>query len=358
MSNFMLDSSGSEDEFPAVASIIRRHRSKPTASTTTTTTTTTTKVPTSLGEDDKENIPSPSSKPQLKISSMSPQKVQATPMRRRKLGVAQTQAVDGSLFQPWTGKKGGDGAEDGSRTVTKQRETSRLNTKSSRALLRRGSIESFNSSSMDTTATTTTSSKDLRRMRSRPRLEIDSDEDDEDPFARRRAKSVRPRRFRELLAARSATPNNNDYDDDDGDGESPNPNSQLQREAARRRIDKYDTTAGSSSFQTSEGGSEFNAFPSDSELFKTPPKTQAKTPGRRRLNVAKTAASVNPVEKKASRAGSRAASVALKDDPTKKRLGDQPPLDNKVVPGNAASSKGPLATKRAGLEDAFEKLKM
>lgn len=340
MADFMLDSSGSEDEFPAVADIIRRHRSK--QPTTSTTVTTTTKIPI-VDLEDKENIPTTSKKPQLKSTSMTPKKVQATPLRRRKLGTAQTQAVDGSLFQPWTGKKGDD-----AESAIKGRETSRLKPKSSRALLRQGSVESFASSSMDT-------SRDLR-TRNRPRLEIDSDEDDANPFLRQRAKSVRPSRFRELMS-RAPSP----YDDDD-DEEEDSPNSQLQREALgavdksiSMRDDSVTKSIGEDSEFNSSGDSAFDSFKSDSELLTTPPKRRAKTPGRRRLDLVMTAATVKPAEKKPMRTASRSVSVALNDDqPSKKnRLGDQP-LGR--TPGKAP--KVSMTTKGGGLEDAFEKLKM
>ena len=132
----MLDSSGSEDEFPDVKEIVRRHKTsnnnnKSILSTTSSSTTTksssiTNNAPRLLAQDhnnninnNKENLLPPSPKPQLKATSMSPMKGQATPgMRRRKLGLAQSQAVDGSLFGRWEGGGSGDG--------DKQRDPGRL----------------------------------------------------------------------------------------------------------------------------------------------------------------------------------------------------------------------------------------
>ncbi len=329
MANLMLDSSGSEDELPNVAEIVRRHKSKPAP------------VPKLLpgGHDNKENkgnkgnkgnMTSP--KPQLKPTSMSPQKVQATPLRRRKLGLAQTQAVDGSLFQPWTAKKGD--AES-----SKGRETS-LKPKASRAWLREGSAETSGTSSVDTSR-----EYPATAMKSRPRLEIDSDEDD-DP-ASRRPKSVRPLRLREMLA-RTESPSKRAPSSG-----SRRPRGDSGSAAAKSGAEEYDD--GHSSDE-----SDFDPNRSDSDLLATPPRRRKGISSVRRLRPLKTAASVETAIKTGGTA-SRSSSVIFKDDLPKDdlpkgRRGDQ--LPDRVRGSALKTPRATRATKGSSLEDEFDKLKM
>lgn len=390
----MLDSSGSEDEFPDVKEIVRRHKTsnnnnKSILSTTSSSTTTksssiTNNAPRLLAQDhnnninnNKENLLPPSPKPQLKATSMSPMKGQATPgMRRRKLGLAQSQAVDGSLFGRWEGGGSGDGpapqtarkAATGSRarmireasvatasttTTTAEDHSSISNTNTNN----NNSIMSFGSAV--TAGTTNTSSsrtaRTLFRKKSRPRLEIDDsfDEEDEDDavVSRRKARSVRPpTRFRDMLKATqpvSGLDSDSDSNDNDNDGS--------------------DFALGKSSAGEGEDSSEFDSFGQrsrgdssrstlDSELFSTPPKRRtAKPPGtaRRVLRPAKTAASVDPMlgrkEPATSRKPSRSVSAkgGAAAPPPKERRGKTP-----------AAAAGSKAAKQDGLEDAFQKLKM
>ena len=391
MASLMLDSSGSEDEFPDVKEIVRRHKTsnnnnKSILSTTSSSTTTksssiTNNAPRLLAQDhnnninnNKENLLPPSPKPQLKATSMSPMKGQATPgMRRRKLGLAQSQAVDGSLFGRWEGGGSGDGpapqtarkAATGSRArmireasvATASTTTTTAEDHSSISNTNNNSIMSFGSAV--TAGTTNTSSsrtaRTLFRKKSRPRLEIDDsfDEEDEDDavVSRRKARSVRPpTRFRDMLKATqpvSGLDSDSDSNDNDNDGS--------------------DFALGKSSAGEGEDSSEFDSFGQrsrgdssrstlDSELFSTPPKRRtAKPPGtaRRVLRPAKTAASVDPMlgrkEPATSRKPSRSVSAkgGAAAPPPKERRGKTP-----------AAAAGSKAAKQDGLEDAFQKLKM
>lgn len=399
MASLMLDSSGSEDEFPDVKEIVRRHKTSnntnnksilsttSSSSTTTKSSSITNNAPRLLARDhdninnnnnNKENLLPPSPKPQLKATSMSPMKGQATPgMRRRKLGLAQSQAVDGSLFGRWEG--GGSGGDPAPQTARKAatgsrarmiREASVATASTTTTAEDHSSISNTNNNNNNsimsfgsavTAGTTNTSSsrtaRTLFRKKSRPRLEIDDsfDEEDEDDavVSRRKARSVRPpTRFRDMLKATQPV-SGLDSDSDSNDNDNDN--------------DGSDFALGKSSAGEGEDSSEFDSFGQrsrgdssrstlDSELFSTPPKRRtAKPPGtaRRVLRPAKTAASVDPMlgrkEPATSRKPSRSVSAkgGAAAPPPKERRGKTP-----------AAAAGGKAAKQDGLEDAFQKLKM
>ena len=376
MASVMLDSSGSEDEFPDVKEIVRRHKSSNTTTTTTSkstkssSSTSTSKNPLSpprllARDNDKENLfPPPSPKLQLKPTSMSPQKTQATPgVRRRKLGMAQSQAVDGSLFQRWDGAGAGAGAAAEPQTARKMgsrarmiREASVATTSTSTSAfadnnndssynnttIGNHSIMSFGSTATASTSTSKTS-RQLFRKKSRPRLQIDDsfdecDEDEDDAVvSRRKARSVRPpTRFRDMLRAARPT---SGLDDDDDSEENDSSGAFGKSSAGEAEDSEFD------SFGQRSRGADSTRSTFNSELFTTPPKRRAaKAPGtaRRVLRPAKTAASVDPMMGRKEPATSRKPSRTVS---TK---------DAGKTPGNGKASK----SKEGGLEDAFQKLQM
>ncbi|RYP33916.1 hypothetical protein DL767_004543 [Monosporascus sp. MG133] len=323
MAALFLDSSGSEDEFPAVADIIRRHRSKQLSQ------------PQDGGEEDKENAPAP--KPQIKTSCPLTPKIPATPLRRRKLGLAQGQSVKSSLFQPWTGPEGG--------SDEKGREPARAK-KSSRALIGESSEESFGSfgSSLDISR----GSQAKSRLKLKGTI-LDDDEDDE-PIVRRRARQKPPTRLREMFSRpgsslEGSTKNSVSLLVDLSDGESGATGDSLAKS----------TDLGSDSQYGEESGSESRV--SDSGLFLTPP-SQPKPKSIRRLKPVKTALSKDLENKKPMRTTSksyhsRPGNRAAKDDLVKDCSGDETHGDV-----SDRASKTPRATREDNLENAFEKLQI
>ncbi|RYP40370.1 hypothetical protein DL768_010641 [Monosporascus sp. mg162] len=321
MAAVFLDSSGSEDEFPAVADVIRRHRNKQLSK------------PQEGGEEDKENAPAP--KPQIKTSGPLTPKIPATPLRRRKLGLAQGQSVKSSLFQPWTGPESGS-AERG-------REPARAK-KSSRALIGESSEESFGSfgSSLDI-------SRGSQAKGRRKGTILDDDEDDE-PIGRRRARQKPPTRLREMFSRpgsslEGSTKNSVSLTVDLSDGESGATGDSLAKSTDR----------GSGSQYGEESASEWRV--SDSELFLTPP-SQPKPKSIRRLKPVKTALSKDLENKKPMRTTSksyhsRLGNQATKDDLVKDCSGDE--THGEV---SDKASKTPRATREENLENAFERLQI
>ncbi|RYO85092.1 hypothetical protein DL766_004019 [Monosporascus sp. MC13-8B] len=321
MSAVFLDSSGSEDEFPAVADVIRRHRTKQLSK------------PQDRGEEDKENAPAPKS--QIKASGPLMPKIPATPLRRRKLGLAQGQSVKSALFQPWTGPEGG--SEEKGREPTRAK-------KSSRALVGESSEESFGSFGSSLEASRGSQAKSRRKG-----TILDDDEDDE-PIARRRARQKPPTRLREMFSRpgsslERSTKNSVSLSVGPSDGES----------GATSDRPAKSTYRGSDSQYAEESGSESRM--SDSELFQTPP-SQPKPKSIRRLKPVKTALSNDLETRKPMRTTSksyhnRPGNQATKDNQVKDCSGDE--THGEV---SDKASKATPATGEDNLENAFEKLQI
>lgn len=171
----LLYSSGAEsgdDDFPAVNELIRRHKAK-TASPV--------KASITIQDDDdnKENVvaqpPKSIMKPILKMPQrdiLSPQKssIQATPMRRRKLGVGfNGPPVANSLLQPFNDD---ENIERGCRTARARRVRDESSDTSS-------SFTSFKSSTRSTIFSLPPPKPRYTQTPGRPRLMIDSDEEDQ-----------------------------------------------------------------------------------------------------------------------------------------------------------------------------------
>ncbi|RYP64210.1 hypothetical protein DL769_006756 [Monosporascus sp. CRB-8-3] len=328
MAAVFLDSSGSEDEFPAVADVIRRHRNKQLSK------------PQQVGEEDKENAHAPAPKSQIKTSGPLTPKIPATPLRRRKLGLAQGQSVKSSLFQPWTGPEGG--------SEEKGREPARVK-KSSRALIGESSEESFGSfGSLGSLGSSLDISRGSQAKSRRKATILDDDEDDE-PIVRRRARQKPPTRLREMFSRpgsslEGSTKNSVSLSVDLSDGGSGATGDSLAKSTDR----------GSDSQYGEESGSESRM--SDSELFLTPP-SQPKPKSIRRLKPVKTALSKvlekTPMRTTSNSYHNRPGNQATKDGPAKDCSGDE--TDDKV---SDKASKAARATGGDKLEDAFEKLQI
>ncbi|KAH9904557.1 hypothetical protein F4778DRAFT_66924 [Xylariomycetidae sp. FL2044] len=316
----MAYTSGSEDDFPDIEVVVRRHKQK-------------TRAQKDQHSHQEETAPADRQLPKerrLDRESAEPSSapaVKATPLRRRKLGQTQTQKVDSSLLKPWNELDMG----------RKQKEPP-TGSNAPRLRSREGTAEASDSSK----PTLPAEQSKPRTASSRPALRsAELGESSGAPSqlvtSTQRESKAGKGTTNSRRARRKVVYSSESEEDSEGSIDDPEPSENDE----------------GSEFLSAQEDSDTVIWNSDSELFLTPPTRRSKSPSERHTKPSRKGASKTSPTNDAPSA--TIAKGSKNPTPTEEPKAKS---KNRGQRGNPASKASEATQKKGNLEDAFEKLKM